>query len=259
LNIDCAVPQDTSDALERFVARMADEGLHGSIVAGHYSLAPDYAALSSDAAVEQRSFQQGIELAILSERLGAESRLVLWVNDIGIDVEERDALKRRYVLPIPYRRIADRLRFDPEKIEVVFESTMRNKGSTLIRRFEKRMPTLVRRVSAAAMGLIRCIEDEACDLESAGAGEAMVIAGPGGEDLVLKEGAHPKCCLILATLFRQLHAGDRGEYIANVFNGLYAARLAYGVHVARTLFQLRMPIHNAFIDESGLYSPTAAG
>ena len=54
------------------------------VVAGHYCLAEAMQDLSHDGVEEVSSFQLGAKLVAATLDSGGQSRLILWVNDIGI-------------------------------------------------------------------------------------------------------------------------------------------------------------------------------
>lgn len=231
------------------IPRVAKAKGSGVVLAGHYCVAENLGALSYESPIEQKSLEAGVRLVQWVQERGEVCRLVLWVNDIGIDTAHRARLKESYSLPTPYRRILDKHRFDPLQVNVLFESTMRNKGSTWIRKIERQDASLIRRVPSSQVGLVRCVNDYQCEIEAEISHESIVIRGPDGRDLVLKEDTNPKCCLILGTLFSDVTKQFDANYIVNIFNNLYAARLDYGTHVAREVFQLRLPIWNYFVDD----------
>ncbi len=223
------------------------------VLAGHYSVAPGLEEVSYDGVIEQRCFELGIRTVMRERALGALTRLLLWVNDIGIDPAARSRLKASYRLPTPYERIGERLGFDPGLMDVRFESTMRNKGSVWIRENEERLGELVWRTDATRPGLVRCTGEAACAGGDGEKKEVIATIGPYGEELVLKEGSHPKCCLILGMLFREVVRTFNAERIVNVFNAIYLARIDYGVFVARRLFGNAVNIENVFVEESGVH------
>lgn len=243
----------TAGILKDLVSSIAEYGRNGAVLAGHYSVAEHMSEVSHNRDVEKRCFDLGIRLIKQAEQKGLVNRLVLWVNDIGIDVRDRIALKQSYRLPASYRQILDEGNFDPTRLDMLFESTMRNKGSILARKIERRQPSLIRRVPNTQSGLVRCIEDLVCAGKGKKELDAFVIAGPDGQDLVLKEGSHPKCCLILGTLFTDVMKRFSVDYIVNIFNSVYTARLQYGIYVAREVFQNPLPMWNLYVDEKEVF------
>lgn len=219
-----------------------------AILAGHYCLSPELAALSSDQETEEACFACGAEIARKAQDQGAHAKLVLWINDIGIDADERARIKQDYRLPDNYQRILGDAGLNHGDVQVLFESASRNKASTALRQLAARQPHLFRKVPSTQQGLVRCI-DTVCMMDAEGR-DAYVITGPGGADLVVKEGPNPKCNLILATLFNRICADHRPGAIINVFNGIYINRIALGVHVARTLYGLAVPMVNLFCYET---------
>lgn len=222
------------------------------IVAGHYCLAEHMTELSHRGTSEIYSFEVGVKLlqsALLHDR---KCTLVVWVNDIGIPIETRNTLKENYKLPSNYLEILNFLKVPEANIRVIFESSMRNKASTLLRKLYKRDPDSFERVQADRADLIRCVGGPVCDADSRSP-TAYVVKGPSGEPLVVKEGSNPKCNLILATFFRELNRQFKPQWLLNVFNDVYTFRVALGVHVAQTVLDNRTPITNVFCDEKRVY------
>ncbi len=219
-----------------------------AILGGHYCLASDMQALSCDGTEEQSSFRLGARMAASVMRAGGRTQLVLWINDIGVTPERRQEIRENYRLPDNYRRSLEEASLAEEQLVICFESSMRNRASTLLRKLYKRTPERFERVQAHSRGLIRCVGDQRCEVEDDVAKMAYVIAGPCGERLVVKEGPNPKCNLILATLFERVSHSCRPTVLVNVFNELYSYRIALGVHVYRTLLGGPLPIENIFCD-----------
>ncbi len=222
------------------------------IVAGHYCLAEHMTELSYCGMPELQSFEVGVKLlqqALLHDR---KCTLIVWVNDIGIPVETRHALKEDYSLPDNYLEILDLVGAPESNIQVIFESSMRNKASTLLRRLYKRNPDIFERVQADRADLIRCVGGPVCNADS-GSRTAYVVKGPSGEPLVVKEGSNPKCNLILATFFGELNRQFKPQWLLNIFNDVYTFRVALGVHVAQTVLDNRTPITNVFCDDVRVY------
>jgi hypothetical protein len=130
----------------------------------------------------------------------------------------------------------------------MFESTMRNKASTLLRKIYKRRPQLFERVSASSEGLVRCVQSTVCEMETSTTNTAYVVSGPDAEKLVVKEGPNPKCNLILATLFNELRQLFAPKLQINVFNNVYRYRLQLGIHVSRKVLENTTPFLNVFCD-----------
>lgn len=156
-------------------------------------------------------------------------------------------LKEGYKIPQNYQRILDKSGIDPASVDVVFESTIRNKASVLLRKLYARSPHLFRKVSSTTEGLVRCVSSSICGIE-AEVKDAYVISGPNLEDLVVKEGPNPKCNLILATLFDGIIKDKKPDRIINIFNNIYAYRISLGIHVASTLMQCRVEMDSLFCE-----------
>lgn len=218
------------------------------VVAGHYCLADHMQELSAECDAEARSFVVGARLVAEALRQDGKSHMVLWVNDIGIEAEQRAFIKNHYELPENYQTILERVGLPKKHLSVMFESTMRNKASTLLRKIYKRRPQLFERVSASSEDLVRCVQNTVCDMEASSAETAYVVSGPDAEKLVVKEGPNPKCNLILATFFNELRQLFAPQLQINVFNNIYRYRLQLGIHVSRQVLENTTPFHNVFCD-----------
>jgi len=204
-----------------------------AIVAGHYCVSKDLEELSSIGAPEEASFIAGVQFLVDAQKHGARAQLTVWINDIGIPSEERAQLKKTPALPENYRRILQAAGIEPSTISIQFESSTRNKASTHVKRLSAKDPQLFRRIPSDAEGLVRCIET--CGVEENQSKMAYVIDGPEGEALVVKDGPHPKCNMILATLFDDVTKAARADTVVTVFNGIYVNRIRLGMHVAQRL------------------------
>lgn len=222
------------------------------IVSGHYSVAAHMSEVSNTGGAELMSFELGAELVQRARCQHKTSRIVLWVNDIGISQVERDALKQQYSLPENYAVILRSYQLTNDDISVMYESSVRNKASTTLRTIYKKAPHLFDRVDARNTRLVRCVDNIACTSEKHADQIAYVIDGPNKEPLVVKEGPHPKCNLILATLFHELTKRFTSDIIVTVFNDIYEYRLTLGLHAARTLFDVSTPMMNIFCDGAEL-------
>lgn len=222
------------------------------IVSGHYSVAAHMSEVSNTGQAELMSFELGAELVQRARCHCKTSRIVLWVNDIGVSQAERNALKQRYSLPENYAAILRSYQLSHDDISVMYESSVRNKASTTLRTIYKKAPHLFDRVDARDTRLVRCVDNISCSSEKTFDQIAYVIDGPNKEPLVVKEGPHPKCNLILATLFHELTKRFTPELIVTVFNDIYEYRLTLGLHAAKTLFDVSTPMMNVFCDGAEL-------
>ncbi len=218
------------------------------VVAGHYCLAKGMEELSSLGECEISSFSFGAELVAGALHRGINTNLVLWVNDIGIEAEERQSIKSNYSLPDNYLSIVEHYGLPMEHLVVLFESTMRNKASVLLRKLYQKKPELFERVNARNKDLLRCVEDTICSTEVRADTVAYTVNGPRDERLVVKDGPNPKCNLILATLFQELTHKYGAKIIVNVFNELYVHRLELGIHVSTTILNNPSSYINVFCD-----------
>lgn len=218
------------------------------IIAGHYCLADHMQELSSSGEAESQGFELGVQLYLRGQRKNPHHHLVVWVNDIGISTEERQLYKQSNRLPENYQLILQHYGLETSIVKILFESHMRNKASTRVRKIVKKHPGLLRKVNANARDLVRCVENNLCNVLKQDDRYAYVITGPDNEQLVVKEGPSPKCNLILATFFDELTKQYQPTHFVNIFNDIYAYRLRLGVHVAQTLLKNTVSMTNVLCD-----------
>ncbi|MEC4747106.1 hypothetical protein [Methylomicrobium sp. Wu6] len=222
------------------------------IVAGHYSVGPDLNETSIPGLAESLSFEAGADLVRRAHRLSKNCRLVLWINDLAINQEGRDAFKQNYRLPDHYAEIVRRNYLKDQDICVMYKSSLRNQASTELHAIYKKMPYLFDQVEAADTRLIRCVDTAPCSEEREADRVAYVIQGPYKEPLVVKDGPHPNYNLTLATLFKELNKRFSPGMIVTVFNETDEYRLNLGMHVAKTLFNMSTPMMNVYCDHEEL-------
>lgn len=251
------LPPEQAD-LDRVLSSLADELAPSehpvAIVAGHYCVSEGLPELSNTGAPETMSFLAGAKLVKHLQRQEQKSVLLLWINDIGICPVERAALKEASRIPNNYLGILESEGLSTEVVTVMFESSMRNKASTDLRKILKKKPDIFRRLPSDRPGLVRCIDPVLCSIE----GDiderfVYVVDGPKGEELVVKEGPNPKCNFILANLISQIIKSYRSTKIVHIFNDLYMSRIGLGVHVAHLLYDVRADFTNLFCDGDSLY------
>ena len=218
------------------------------IIAGHYCLADHMQELSSTGDAESQGFELGVQLLIRALKRGVQHHLVVWINDIGISRQQRENNKNTFVLPDNYQIILEHYGIDPSNVIVMFESCMRNKASTLVKRILKQQPGRLKKVDADNADLVRCVQNGGCDLKKQAQNHAYVITGPDQEQLVIKEGPAPKCNLILATFFNELVNRFYPQHVVNIFNDVYAYRLRLGVHVVNHLLNNTVGMTNVLCD-----------
>ncbi|MDP2784927.1 MAG: hypothetical protein Q8O38_10105 [Sulfurimicrobium sp.] len=221
--------------------------LSTAVLAGHYCLSENMSELSHEEESEQASFDYGASIVGAAREYGLQSSLILWVNDIGVNPDKRMMLKESYQIPHNYQRILEKWGLNPASVDVMFESTMRNKASVLLRKLYARSPHLFRKVSSTSEGLVRCVSNSSCSIEPE-VKDAYVITGPNMEDLVVKEGPNPKCNLILASLFDSIRKDKNPDRIINIFNHIYTYRISLGIHVATTLIGCRIEMNSLFCE-----------
>lgn len=236
-----------TNVLAEIMNDVVSNSLHTAVLAGHYCVSENMSELSHEEESEQASFAYGASIVSSAREYGLRSSLILWVNDIGVNPDKRMMLKELYQIPQNYQRILDKCGIDPASVDVMFESTMRNKASVLLRKLYARSPHLFRKVSSTSEGLVRCVSNSICGIE-AEAKDVYVITGPNMEDLVVKEGPNPKCNLILATLFNGIIKDKNPDRIINIFNNIYNYRISLGIHVLSILMQCRVEMDSLFCE-----------
>lgn len=221
-----------------------------AILAGHYCVSPELEEISNQGKAEELSFRSGLSLFKTLRTLGKNPKLFLWINDIGISRDVRDALKSDYRLPDNYLRAIKETGWseDDFDIDVVFESSIRNKASTLVKKLYRRFPDAFEVLPATDTRLVRCVGD-VCDATDSSQVYVYAIPGPDGNPLVVKEGPNPKCSMILASLFDRI-ANQLGDvYLVNIFNSIYVNRIRLGLHVHKSLFDKNLACTNVFCDD----------
>ena len=222
------------------------------VVAGHYSIADYLKEVSNTGGAEITSFKIGVHLISRASALDNAARLILLINDIGVDEKKRRSFRSDFQLPENYADVMAAGGLGIDKLVVVFESSVRNKASTLLRKLYKRFPQIFERRLSNEKGLIRCVDKSSCDNAKTGFQHAYVINGPRGEKLVVKDGPNPKCNLILATFFRDIGMKFRPRLIVNIFNCIYQRRVNLGLYVGRKIYNNSIPMLNLFCDEADI-------
>jgi len=218
------------------------------IIAGHYCLAEHMQELSSNGDAEVMCFELGAQLFSRALKKGITHHLVVWVNDIGINQKQREEIKRNFTLPDNYLHILELYKIKPSQVTVMFEGSMRNKASTLVKKIQKNQPGRLKKVDANCSDLVRCIQNSACDTQLQEKNHVYIIDGPNNEQLVIKEGPAPKCNLILATFFSELLNLFTAHHFINVFNDVYTYRLRLGIHVSYSLLNNSATMTNLLCD-----------
>lgn len=234
-------------AFQDFINEVITKRIKTLVVAGHYCLSKNMGDLSHENETEEACFAYGAQLVSSAIANDVESSLVLWINDIGIDITEREAIKSEYQLPSNYIKVLDKYNLPADKVLVLFESSMRNKASVILRKIFPNNRNIITKHSSSDERLVRCVSNTICEMEPK-AKDVYAIEGPNKEMLVVKEGPNPKCNLILATLFEKLSKDHSPDKIINIFNELYVYRLSLGVHVARKLMKNNVAMSHFFCD-----------
>ena len=218
------------------------------IIAGHYCISEDYAELSHLAKTEIMSLKLGVEQYQNKQQQGRKVRLLIWVNDIGINPVERERLHQYYVIPKNYAEIISQAGILLSDVIIRFESQTRNRASKLLRQLKRQHPHLITEHSSTNKQLIRCVDSEPCTSESDNK-LVLTIKDSQGKPLVIKEGGAAKCCAILATFFSGLSEEFEVTNMVAVFNALYIERIKSGIYVAHTLLNFNTPFKVLFCDE----------
>ncbi len=222
-----------------------------TIIAGHYCIADDLSDLSNEGETERFSFELGVMTYKKLKSSAHTPTLVLWINDIGINVDQRKALKENYVIPMNYENILIDHKIEKSEVSILFESTARNKASVLFRKSYKRTPEKYKIFSSNEESLVRCIDNSHCEIEEDK--KVYAIEGPDGLPIVMKEGTNPKCNLILGTLFYSIIKTYKSDIILNIFNDIYIDRLRLGMFVGKNVYDFNTRFVNFFCDEEKIY------
>jgi len=222
------------------------------VIAGHYCLAEHLRDLSHDGESEELSFLAGVHVYARLRALNRPAVLLLWINDIGLDPITRQRIKESYQIPDNYATILDQFGVPAKDVDVQFESTARNKASVWFRKIYDQNPEKFQVFTSSEKTLIRCVDPvDVCALESDA--KAYTIPTALGEPLVMKEGPHPKCNLILATLFAMAVRRRGIQRFVNIFNDIYCERIRLGIYVARNVYGIDAGFVNFFSDGSDLF------
>jgi len=215
------------------------------IIAGHYCLSEQFSELGPDSEAELSTWRAGLKFYRENQ---LNSKIILWINDIGIDNQRRQALKESYLLPASYQKVLHDENISINAVKIEFESSIRNKASTNIRQINKTTPELFRKTLSSEKNLVRCIDTTYCGpLDEK---YAYVIEGLDGSDIVVKEGTNPKCNLILATLFHK-YSKSQPVKIYNFFNAIYRKRIDIGIQVYKLVYLGDSVFVNEFHDFMG--------
>ncbi|MCG7540019.1 hypothetical protein [Pseudoalteromonas sp. OF7H-1] len=218
-----------------------------AILAGHYCISTELSDLSNFSESEELSFKSGVEFHKKLKIDGVVSRLYLWVNDIGISPNERASIKKDFSIPSNYKVILENAGLSCSDIEVVFESSTRNKALKYLSKSSKANPDLVKMYDSNDSTLIRCVDNEFCDITIDK--KAYAIDGPNNAPLVMREGSNPKCNLILATLFKSIYSSFESHFFINFFNDIYIERIELGIYVFEKVFGSNSQFINFFCDD----------
>ena len=168
MQLSTAIPSPVIAGLDpTMTAQLLDDHRSVSIVAGHYCVAEELSDLSHDGESEINSFEYGVRMHVALRRRGVTSRVVLFVNDIGISKEQRASILDPYLIPENYREILRRHEVPLHEVEPVFESVVRNRASKEIRKMKKRDTGVFEVLPSTDRRLVRCVDAAAaCEIPS---------------------------------------------------------------------------------------------
>ncbi|ODS22825.1 hypothetical protein AB835_12175 [Candidatus Endobugula sertula] len=138
----------------------------------------------------------------------------------------------------------------PDIVSVEFESSIRSKASSNVKKLKNKKESKINKIKSNEDGLVRCIDNEACEISDKDYLDSYVIEGMNGEQIVIKEGPNPKCNMILATLFEKYSKNGPTKFY-NFFNALYRDRINLGIYVYRKLYFGESKFENTYIDFMG--------
>lgn len=214
------------------------------IIAGHYCVSEAYSDLSHLSETEVMSLRMGIEQYQSYNKQGIEAKLVIWVNDIGLEPHDRKRYQQNYQLPSNYADLIKQDDISLNNIVIRFESQARNRASKVVRQLKKLQPDLIKEQSSKNRNLKRCVDADICSEKP-----VITIDDRNGFPLVIKEGGAAKCCAIFATFLTELVTTFQPVIIVGVFNFVYIERIKTGIYVAQSLFNFDTPARILFCDE----------
>lgn len=228
-----------------------DTPLH--ILAGHYCVSPELEDLGPDNDAELTSFRIGLDVLSELTSHGKVAKLYLWINDIGISPSDREFFKSNFTLPDVYESAIKEknMKLSDGQLVVLFESTIRNRASGLIKKIKRERPHQFEEYESNNAELIRCVGPQSCEISEETQKKVYTIRSRSGEPIVVKEGSNPKCNLILATLFDVILSRYGNGQIINIFNSIYSRRIELGQYVYEKLFCKPTFGLNIFCDISG--------
>lgn len=119
-NIDYAKESTFLDiSLDPHLLHRLENVKYSIVIAGHFCLAEHMQELAYNGEPELHSFATGAAMVRRSIDSGQASRLVLWVNDIGITPEQRESYRHAGVVPDDYRQIIQSENLDEEQLTVI--------------------------------------------------------------------------------------------------------------------------------------------
>jgi len=194
--------------------------------------------------IEIKSFEDGLSFGeeLKKEKKNVKYRLL--VDDIGITPEKRIKIKESFRLPKAYIDKLDEHNLKETEVDVIFESSMRNKASRILS--DMKIPGK-EKITKAMVAVDQACEFERCVPQSDHSKknkedrEIYSIIDPySGIPLILKEGSNPKCNLIIACSYYK----DVEKYnsIISFYNAYWEQRMQYGAMVAKLLFNIEKPI-----------------
>jgi len=201
--------------------------------------------------IEIKSFEDGL---IFGKELVSECnkkiKFRILVDDIGIDPKKRKEIKENFRLPKAYLDKMVENKVSEKDIDILFESSIRNKASHILSRQKHILPgrdKLTKEVVCfdQACEYERCVPQSSHAKQKKSDRDTFSIIDPySGIPLILKEGPNPKCNLILACSYFQ--GAKSYDSIISFCNALWEQRMYYGAMVARILFGIQKPIIDFF-------------
>lgn len=222
------------------------------VVSGHYSVSADGEADVKSGLEETMSFKNGADLVNRARAYSKQCSLALWVNDMAIPTEQRDAFQQHYTLPAHYADIARDHRLREQDICILFESALRKQAHGDLHALYKKIPALFERSPATEAQWVRCLGSVSEIGEAQSDAFSYMIRGPYREPIVVLDGNRPKHNLVLASLFFELKTRFAPEMIVTIFNESDEYRLNLGMHVAKKLYALNMPMMNVYCNADDL-------
>ncbi|MDP2691335.1 MAG: hypothetical protein Q8O95_02950 [bacterium] len=203
--------------------------------------------------IEIQSFRDGIAFGKeLKENHQKKVDFRVLVDDIGIDSEKRVQIKNNFRLPKAYLEVLEKFHLSEDDIDIIFESSVRNYASRILSRQKVPGKIKLRKELVSfdeACEYERCVPQSDHALGQKEDREVYSVIDPhSGIPLILKEGANPKCNLIVACSYYK--GTEIYDSIISFYNAIWEQRMNYGAMVARILFEIEKPIIDYYYYET---------